>query len=61
MTLNLIQGSWNAWAANNIYIKEVNNPNGTFNSAQSFLFNYAPDAAVNFWAGNAIELVGGEF
>jgi hypothetical protein len=31
------QGSWNAWAANNIYIKEVNNPNGTFNSLQSFL------------------------
>jgi filamentous hemagglutinin family protein len=59
VTLSLIQGSWNAWAANNIYIKEVNNPNGTFNSLQSFLFNYAPDAAANFWAGNAIELVGG--
>jgi filamentous hemagglutinin family protein len=58
VTLSLIQGSWNAWAANNIYLKEVNNPNGTFNSSQSFLFNYAPDAAVNLWAGNAIELVG---
>jgi filamentous hemagglutinin family protein len=58
VTLSLIQGSWNAWAANNIYIKEVNNPNGTFNSLQSFLFNYAPDAAANFWAGNAITLVG---
>jgi filamentous hemagglutinin family protein len=58
VTLSLIQGSWNTWAANNIYIKEVNNPNGTFNSLQSFLFNYAPDAAANFWAGNAIELVG---
>ena len=58
VTLSLIQGSWNAWAANNIYIKEVNNPNGTFNSLQSFLFNYASDAAANFWAGNAIELVG---
>ena len=58
VTLGLIQGSWNAWAANNIYLKEVNNPNGTFNSSQSFLFNYAPDAAVNLWAGNAIELVG---
>ena len=55
VTLSLIQGSWNAWAANNIYIKEVNNPNGTFNSLQSFLFNYAPDAAANFWAGNAID------
>jgi filamentous hemagglutinin family protein len=59
VTLSLIQGSWNAWAANNIYLKEVNNPNGTFNSLQSFLFNYAPDAAANFWAGNRIELVGG--
>jgi hypothetical protein len=59
VTLSLIQGSWNAWAANNIYLKEVNNPNGTFNSLQSFLFNYAPDASANFWAGNAIELVGG--
>jgi filamentous hemagglutinin family protein len=58
VTLSLIQGSWNAWAANNIYLKEVNNPNGTFNSSQSFLFNYAPDATANFWAGNAIELVG---
>ena len=58
VTLSLIQGSWNAWAANNIYLKEVNNPNGTFNSLQSFLFNYAPDAAANFWAANAIELVG---
>jgi len=58
VTLSLIQGSWNAWAANDIYLKEVNNPNGTFNSLQSFLFNYAPEAAANFWAGNAIELVG---
>jgi len=37
----------------------VNNPNGAFNSAQSFLYNYAPDAAANFWAGNGIELAGG--
>jgi filamentous hemagglutinin family protein len=58
VTLSLIQGSWNAWAANNIYIKEVNNPNGTFNSLRSFLFNYAPDSAANFWAGNGITLVG---
>ena len=60
VTLSLISGSWNAWAANNIYLKEVNNPNGVFNSSsssQALLFNYAPDAAANFWAGNAIELV----
>ena len=30
--LNLIKGAWSAWAANNIYIGEVRNPNGTFNN-----------------------------
>jgi filamentous hemagglutinin family protein len=62
VTLSLIQGSWNVWAANNILLKEVNNPNGTFNSSTSsenYLYDYAPDAAANFWAGNAIELGGG--
>jgi filamentous hemagglutinin family protein len=61
VTLSLIQGSWNAWAANNIYVKEVNNPNGVFNSNPNNLnvFTYAADAAANFWAGNAINLVGG--
>jgi filamentous hemagglutinin family protein len=59
VTLGLVAGSWNAWAANNIFLKEVNNPNGTFNSLQSYLYNYAPDAAANFWAGNGIELAGG--
>ncbi len=60
-TLSLIQGAWNAWAANNIYIKEVNNPNGVFNSNPNNLnvFTYASDSAANFWAGNAINLVGG--
>jgi filamentous hemagglutinin family protein len=59
VSLSLISGSWNVWAGNNIFLKEVNNPNGTFNSAQSYLYNYAPDAAANLWAGNAIELAGG--
>ncbi len=58
VTLSLIQGVWNAYAANDISIKEVNNPNGAFNVSQSFLFDYASDAAANFWAGNAIELIG---
>ncbi len=31
ITLGLIQGSWNAWAANNINLLEVQNPNGTYN------------------------------
>ncbi|HWY31601.1 MAG TPA: filamentous hemagglutinin N-terminal domain-containing protein [Candidatus Acidoferrum sp.] len=55
--LSLISGSWNTWAANDISLKEVNNPNGAFNVSQSFLFNYGTDAAANLWAGNAIELV----
>jgi hypothetical protein len=58
VTLSVIDGTWNAWAANDISLKEVNNPNGAFNTLQSFLFDNAPDAAANFWAGNAIELIG---
>jgi len=61
VTLGLIKGSWNAWAANDISLKQVLNPNGAFNNSQSFLYNYAADAAVNLWSGNAIELVGGSF
>jgi filamentous hemagglutinin family protein len=79
LNLSLISGSWSAWAAHDIYIAEVRNPNGTFNSSQlavppgkfpgniggavvpprtSFLFDYAPDASANFWAGNSITLAG---
>ncbi len=59
VSLSLIQGSWNVFAADNLLLKEVNNPNGTFNSANSFLYNYGADAAAHFWAGNGIELAGG--
>jgi filamentous hemagglutinin family protein len=58
VTLSVINGTWNAYAANDISLKEVNNPDGAFNTSDSFLFNYAPNAAANFWAGNAIELIG---
>jgi hypothetical protein len=58
VTLSVINGAWNAFAANDISLKEVNNPNGAFNYSQSFLYDYAPDAAANLWAGNAIELIG---
>jgi filamentous hemagglutinin family protein len=79
ISLGLISGSWNVWAANNIYVSEVRNPNGTFNNNSlavpagafsgdtdnstvpartPFLFNYAPGAAANFWAGNGITLAG---
>ncbi len=58
VTLSMINGSWNVWAANDVSIREVNNPNGAFNVAQGFAYNYGPAAAANFWAGNAIELIG---
>jgi hypothetical protein len=58
VTLQLAAGSWNVWAANNIYVSQVLNPAGTFDSADSFPFNYASAAADNFWAGNGITLLG---
>lgn len=35
-----------------------NEDNATVPAKSAFLFDYAPDAAANFWAGNTIELVG---
>jgi len=79
VSLSLINGSWNVWSGGNIFISEVRNPNGTFNSSQlgvpsgeftgnvgnptvpsstSFLFDYAANAAANFWAGDGITLTG---
>ena len=57
VTLDLIAGSWNVWAANSIYLEEVRNPNATFNT--DLQFNYAADAAVHLWAGNHLTLDGG--
>ena len=63
VTLGLIGGSsgaaWNLWAANNINVLEVRNPNGAMQpDAQtvSGIFDYAPNAAVSLWAGNGITL-----
>ena len=58
VSLQLASGSWNVWAANNIFLSEVRNPAGTFDSGDSFPFNYTPNAAANFWAGNGITLQG---
>ncbi len=82
VSLSLVSGVWNVWAAHDIFISEVRNPNGTFNpnrlpvpvgafpgnidgavtvappTRTAFLFDYAPDAAANFWAGDAITLSG---
>jgi filamentous hemagglutinin family protein len=55
--LSLIDGTWNVNAPNgDIYLQEVRNPNGIFNtvafpsannSVSGHLFDYAPDASVN--------------
>jgi filamentous hemagglutinin family protein len=57
--LSLISGTWNVNAlSGDIYLQEVNNPNGDFNdleggtrghlnTAGRYWFNYSPDAAVN--------------
>ncbi len=58
VSLQLAAGSWNVWAGNDIYITEVRNPAGTFDAGDSFPFNYAPNAAANFWAGDGIMLLG---
>jgi len=79
VSLSLIAGSWNVWAADDIFLAEVRNPSGIFNdntvavpagqfsgntdnpavpARSEFLFNYAPNAAANFWAGDAITLTG---
>jgi filamentous hemagglutinin family protein len=58
VSLQLAAGSWNVWAGDDIYIGEVRNPSGTFDDNDSFPFNYSPDAAANFWAGNGITLQG---
>ncbi len=61
--LSLIAGSWNVNAPNgNIYLEEVRNPNGVFNttgndgSVAAHLFDYAPDASVNLDAGIGVYL-----
>jgi filamentous hemagglutinin family protein len=63
--LSLIDGTWNVNAPNgNIYLQEVRNPNGIFNttgsdaSAGSHLFNYGPQAAVDLNAGIGVYLTG---
>jgi filamentous hemagglutinin family protein len=59
--LSLIAGTWNVNAPNgNIYLQEVRNPNGVFNTVGStiaaHLFDYASDATVNLDAGIGVSL-----
>jgi filamentous hemagglutinin family protein len=65
LALSLITGGWTVNAAQDIYLQEVRNPNGVFNSFNSggftikptyHYFNYASGAYVNLAAGNSVNL-----
>jgi filamentous hemagglutinin family protein len=63
LAMSLIAGGWVVNAANDIYLQEVRNPNGVFNSSQridavSYLFNYAPTAFVSLDAGDGVNITG---
>jgi filamentous hemagglutinin family protein len=64
VALSLVAGSWNLDApSGNIYLQEVRNPNGVFNtqgttSTAKHLFNYDPQAALNLTAGDGVYLTG---
>ncbi len=64
LAMSLIAGGWTVNAANDIYLQEVRNPNGVFNSsprsdAVSYLFNYDPAASVGLDAGDGVTITGG--
>lgn len=59
--LSLVKGSWNVYAPNgNIYLQEVRNPNGIFDTVAggSHVFDYDPHASVLLEAGNLVEITG---
>jgi filamentous hemagglutinin family protein len=60
LALSLIAGGWNVTSAKNIYLQEVRNPNGYFDTsagaAYDHYFDYAPGAYVNLSAGNLVQL-----
>ncbi len=63
LALSLIDGGWTVIAAKDIYLQEVRNPNGVFNSAPrsspvSYLFNYDPLASVTLNGGNSVTITG---
>ncbi len=51
---------WNVFAARNIFVNEVYNPNGSLNQVASvpFQFDYAPAAYARFFGGNSVQLAG---
>ena len=65
--LSLIKGSWDVNApSGSIYLQEVRNPNGIFNTQGGSLtfpnwhyFDYDPNASVSLTAADAVEFTGG--
>jgi filamentous hemagglutinin family protein len=71
VALSLSTGGWNLNAQASVYLQEVRNPNGDFNtttisrinhnpSAANHLFTYDPQASLTLTAGNAVYLTGYE-
>ncbi|HVY70155.1 MAG TPA: filamentous hemagglutinin N-terminal domain-containing protein [Verrucomicrobiae bacterium] len=65
LTLAMIGGHWDVNAHRDLFLNEVLNPNGTFNSNRqtsgarvSFQFDYAPDASVSLTGGHSVQLLG---
>jgi len=59
VALSLAVGGWNLTANGNIYLQEVRNPNGVFDTstgAGGHFFDYSDDASVNLTAGDGIFL-----
>jgi len=60
--LSLVDGSWSVYAPNgSIYLQEVRNPNGDFNtlgSSGSHLFDYGASDSVLLEAGDGVEITG---
>jgi filamentous hemagglutinin family protein len=60
LALSLINGGWNVAAAQNIFLQEVRNPNGVFDTQAGAAFNhyfdYSLNDYVNLSAGNLVQL-----
>jgi filamentous hemagglutinin family protein len=64
LALSLIDGGWVVNAAKDIYLQEVRNPNGVFNSSTksdpvSYLFDYSLLASVTLNGGDGVTVTGG--
>lgn len=65
LSLSLVKGGWTVNAPQDIFLQEVRNPNGIYNSlgfsgylAAKHYFDYDPAAYVNLNAGNSVNLTG---